>query len=57
MRGPSGDDANNPKSLPPARETSPSAEPLTRFFARAGLGDVDIERVEAAARDEAEQAA
>jgi prevent-host-death family protein len=30
------------------------AEPLMRFFARAGLEDIDIERVEAAARDEGE---
>ncbi len=28
--------------------------PLTRFFARAGLEDVAIERVEAAVRDEGE---
>lgn len=30
------------------------AEPLTSFFARAGLEDVDIERVKAVARDEGE---
>ncbi|HEY8873932.1 MAG TPA: type II toxin-antitoxin system Phd/YefM family antitoxin [Stellaceae bacterium] len=30
------------------------AEPLTGFFARAGLEDIDIERVEAGARDEGE---
>jgi prevent-host-death family protein len=30
------------------------AEPLTSFLARAGLEDVDIERVEAATRDEGE---
>ena len=29
-------------------------EPLTQFFARAGLEDVEIERVKAAARDEGE---
>lgn len=29
----------------------PDAEPLTRFFARAGLGDIDIQSVKAAARD------
>ena len=38
----------------PARQTSPGAEPLTHFFARAGLGDIDIQRVKAAARDEGE---
>ena len=30
------------------------AEPLTSFFARAGLEDVEVERVEAVARDEGE---
>jgi len=30
------------------------AEPLTSFFARAGLEDIEVERVEAAARDEGE---
>jgi prevent-host-death family protein len=30
------------------------AEPLTSFFARAGLEDIEIERVKAAARDEGE---
>ena len=30
------------------------AEPLTRFFARGGLEDVEIERVKAAVRDEGE---
>jgi prevent-host-death family protein len=30
------------------------AEPLTSFFARAGLEDIDIERVKAASRDEGE---
>jgi len=54
MRDPPSDDANDPQRLPPAQQTSPSAEPLTRFFARAGLADVDVERVEAAARDDAE---
>ena len=29
-------------------------EPLTSFFARAGLDDVEIERVKAAVRDEGE---
>jgi prevent-host-death family protein len=29
-------------------------EPLTSFFARAGLDDVEIQRVKAAARDEGE---
>jgi prevent-host-death family protein len=29
-------------------------EPLTSFFARAGLQDVEIERVKASARDEGE---
>jgi antitoxin Phd len=29
-------------------------EPLTRFFARAGLDDIEIERVKAAVRDEGE---
>ena len=30
------------------------AEPLTSFFARAGLEDIEIERVKAAARDAGE---
>jgi prevent-host-death family protein len=30
------------------------AEPLTRFFARAGLEDIEVERVKAAARGEGE---
>jgi prevent-host-death family protein len=36
------------------RRLQRQAEPLTSFFGRAGLEDIDIERVKGAARDEGE---
>jgi hypothetical protein len=47
-------DAKDRQRVDQAGQAKPEAEPLTRFFARAGLEEVEILRIKAAARDEGE---
>ncbi len=54
MRDHSTDDAKVRQGANRAGPTPPGDESLTHFFARAGLGDIEIRRIEARARDEAE---
>jgi hypothetical protein len=54
MRDHSSHDAKVDQGANRARLIPPGDEPLTNFFARAGLGDIEIRRIEATARDEAE---